>query len=403
MAKAIRLGQILGQDRKGDYKAVQSQLAAITANLRTTGAGIGGAMTAAQSKQMASIQRIAGRGAARATSLVAKGQAEATNRYGSGVGGVIKPLFGDASAAAKATGIGAAGLAKSGKALVKGGALALSITQAGAAEAASSAKYATATALKYRAQQDAQLVYEDKQARATLAFQQKEADRQYALQREQLGLGPEGGLGNHALKVVAGAAPKDVYAANVLLTNPVTLEEDMTLADNTVLPAGTVLGPDTNPLILSNYLSTKMGIQDSNEIRYLTETIKLMQGGADAHSAAVEAASMLFGGEKNFDPKKFNSVMLSGLRSTQTTAVLNNIEGVFGELDGQEAANTISQLKGLSFSPTAIQAVLRKAGWEVSLEEIASVKSATLGTAQSSFSAGVDEITHDRNQNYLPW
>jgi hypothetical protein len=160
-------------DLKGDFNYTQDQLGAIFGNLQTSGRGIASTMTATQSRQLAKMQAVAARGQRQTKRLVSGGAAEARNLFGSGIGQVIDAQFTQARGTAKATAKESAGLVKSGVTTAKGGQLALQAQQAGASEAASGASYALATALKYRAGQDADAEAQQKLAIDTMKLQSK--------------------------------------------------------------------------------------------------------------------------------------------------------------------------------------------------------------------------------------
>lgn len=143
------------QDLMGDLNYTQSQLAAISGNLLTTGKGLARGLTADQARQIAAIQRVSAKGVKRIAGIVQGGQEAVANRYGSAIAGAAQPDFLTALGTAKAAGSITAGAVKQAKGTAAAGQASMDIMQSAASEAASGAQYAMAVALKSRAQTDA--------------------------------------------------------------------------------------------------------------------------------------------------------------------------------------------------------------------------------------------------------
>lgn len=361
--KSIRLASILRQDRMGDFKAVNSQLDSIKANLGTTGAGIGGGLTSSQNRQLSAIAKYTKRSTGRAQAHADNAEEMARTRYGTAMGGVTSSLFRDTDRTVLATKQVAGQAAKGAGTLAKGGQLGLAIEQAGAKEAVASAQYATAAALKYRAKQDAQLVSEHQMAL-----------KEYRLEREKLGLGPDG-TQNQSLKVVGANAPADVYALDNLMTNGMDITAEQATAFGLEGGAQHMTGEEASGLTagqLSQLVADSQSITDPNEAKYLVQVAKLIKSGSDPTEAATEAASIVFGDVKHFNVNQFNKTMTKGL-ATQETAALNSAVGKANITDGGEAALIISALKARGFSTENITAFLRERNWAVTPEEIDSI------------------------------
>lgn len=308
--KSIRLASILRQDRMGDFKAVNSQIDSIKANLGTTGAGIGGGLTSSQNRQLSAIAKYTKRSTGRAQAHADTAEEMARTRYGTAMGGVTSSLFRDTDRAVLATKQVAGQAAKGAGTLAKGGQLGLAIEQAGAKEAVASAQYATAVALKYRAKQDAQLVSEHQMAL-----------KEYRLEREKLGLGPDGSI-NHSLQVAGANAPTDVAAANTIFSSGYNAEKDVLAADGSVLlAAGHYTAEDMKALppgTVAQLLFSDLTIADEGEQAYVLQVVKNLRTGMTAEEAATEAASATFGDQKHFDAAQFSKTVVAGLDKLQS-------------------------------------------------------------------------------------
>lgn len=172
----------LNADTMGDYTAVGSQLDAIYGNLTTAAAGAGAALTSAQSRDLAAIQRIAGKGARKGKAINARAQAQSVNRYGSAMGQVAEDALAPARASAAAGRAAATGAVKGARTLAEGGRLALEVQQEGVEQARAAADYATAVALKSRFQDDASTVAQMQQE---LAMTKLDAKLALAAARQQ--------------------------------------------------------------------------------------------------------------------------------------------------------------------------------------------------------------------------
>lgn len=170
------------------YNVVTDQLAALARNLGTGQAGINALLTSSQARDMAAINRLVRRTGRAARQGVAQTQAQATNRYGSALGGVAETAFLEARAASRATGtIGRAGRAGS-RILAQGGQQALDILGAGADEAMASAQFAKEMARKSRyqvtAEQAAEMQFELQKMRMDHRFAMQAMEREYELRLE---------------------------------------------------------------------------------------------------------------------------------------------------------------------------------------------------------------------------
>lgn len=176
----------LNADTMGDYKASGSQLDAIYANLRTTGAGAGAALTSRQNREMAAMDRIRSRNVAAGDRVVKKTAAQERTRYGTALGGTVDESLGLARATASATKVGTLGQRKAATILSEAGQLAMKTGEQGAAEAQAAADYAHEVALKSRFQTDAatvaQMQFDLKQLRINHQFAMEEMKTQAALQ-----------------------------------------------------------------------------------------------------------------------------------------------------------------------------------------------------------------------------
>ena len=169
------------QDLAGDIAATQNQLAAIFANLRTTGKGTAKTLTAQQSRELTAIQRLISQSKAKSRAELAGTAQKARTRYGSALVPVVQQQLGVSKAVSRASRTVARGQAAGAKLLAAGGQQALGIAQAAAAEARAAADYALAAAIEQRERVDAETV-----AQMRFELERMRLDNKYALQQMRL-------------------------------------------------------------------------------------------------------------------------------------------------------------------------------------------------------------------------
>lgn len=159
--------------REGGYEVSQKSLDALTKNLLTTQAGIGSTYTESTAKTLARMAELQGRIGSRAGRAVARGESQVANLYGTATAGGAKETFRPSEVAASGTAKAAAASLQAGAGIAKAGSYALAIQQAAASEASESAAYQLASALAYRARDDAALILEKKLALQQTRLQYK--------------------------------------------------------------------------------------------------------------------------------------------------------------------------------------------------------------------------------------
>lgn len=169
--------RLLREAREGGYVVSQDALNALAQNLRTTQAGVGETYTDSAAKVLDRMRALQGRIGRRADQVVDRASTSIANQYGSAIAGGAAEALRPSSVAAKGTGKLTVASTRAAAGLAKAGEYALAIQQAAASEATESAAYMLASALAYRARDDASLLLEKK-----LALQQTRL--QYKLQLE---------------------------------------------------------------------------------------------------------------------------------------------------------------------------------------------------------------------------
>lgn len=157
------VGKAARADTMGDFTATAGVLDSIYGNLTTAGAGAGAALTAAQDRQLAAIQRITSKGSARSKAIQKGAQAGIVKRYGSAMGPSGATTLGVARATGSATRVEAKAAQRGAQTLAEGGQEALQVAQTGADQARAAADYALAVSLKSRFKDDATQVAEMRQ------------------------------------------------------------------------------------------------------------------------------------------------------------------------------------------------------------------------------------------------
>lgn len=185
------------QDRREDFSFTQNQLDSIFGNLATTGRGVARQLDKTQARQMAAIERLIGRRTKSLERNVVGGEAEARRLFGSAMGGVIDEQFAQARGVLRGTANNAQSNREAARLESRGGDIAMAAAREGADSARAGADYALASALGYRARDDASLVAERRAQLVDQAFEAEQAEedfrRQKAFARFQAQLDSGGG------------------------------------------------------------------------------------------------------------------------------------------------------------------------------------------------------------------
>jgi len=159
-AGTIALSKSLKQARMGEFRASQDALGTIFGNVATTQRGLARTLTTSNARKLAALQRLDSRTERSTRRAITGAQASASKLFGgvaaAGQGYLFDQGQGHAAAAATAQ----RGITKAGGIVSRGATEALGIQQAGAVEARAGADAMLADALRYRAQNDAQLIAE---------------------------------------------------------------------------------------------------------------------------------------------------------------------------------------------------------------------------------------------------
>lgn len=265
----------LKQQREGGFNAGENALGGIYSSLGTTLRGVSGKTSADNARRVAALDRIQQRSAARAASTVAGAQSGITTRYGAALGQTASQQLAPAAAQAhEVAGIGKAAT-RAGAQTARGINQAMGIERTAATASRASADYAMASALDYRAKNDASLIAQQKtdlaKARldAQLQWQNWKREQDY-LQKQKDKANPA--LGSQ-LSAVAGSAASSFTGLHALYenwdptaTNPAT---------------GNPYGPVTPAAIAAAYIGAN-GITDPNEQTLVTAISRAMYPGTIA-------------------------------------------------------------------------------------------------------------------------
>jgi hypothetical protein len=326
----VSLGQANRQDRMADYKFTNGQIASIFGNLRTAGKGSVAGLTAQQERITGAMSRLQERTAAKEKAIVSGGASAARRLFGTGISGVTSEQFGVARATKKASAVADTAAVDAGGLQAKAGLTALQAERAGAREAQAGAQYATASALRYRAQQDAAL-----QAQQNSAFQTWKKEQQY--------LARQAGA---SASVLASNAGPDAYAVDQAWTNGIG---DMSAADFKAL----------SPTDQVKLIAQKEGITDDNEVKYLLAVIRGgIHNGYDPLAAAQEAGSYF--GIKPEHMDSYVTATQQGYTSSLTSSVQSQLNSLYGEgqLSAGDVRSAVGNLKGLGYSNDQILALI---------------------------------------------
>lgn len=181
--KGIRnLAKANRSDLMGDLGFTQNQMDSIFGNLMTTGAGIARTLTKTQARELAAMRRTVTRGTTQSKASLARTREGIATRYGSATAGAVRDsaALAPARATGRAVGVGGRAGLQAGKILGAGGMTALQIQQGSVVEAAAGAEYALATAVAYRAKQDAAALAEKR-----LAFQITRIENEHDLEMQE--------------------------------------------------------------------------------------------------------------------------------------------------------------------------------------------------------------------------
>ncbi len=345
-------------DISGDYTAVNSQLAAITANLATAGKGIGANFTKSQQQALRAMNRNTASGLRTAKRTMARTQRRMTNEYGSAIGGATgrsalatsRALVGGTKDVRRAT-LQAGGL------LALGGQTALSLQKKGAQEAAAGADYATAVALKSRNQTSAAQVAEMEYGlqQTILAHEQaKELSRMEFRQQRTL-LQEE----QEEAEKEQRASYGQVYAMTGQISGamattervPVYAKEDLDPTTGQPVAGATPESwrkPTTGERI--NMLVEELGITeaDVDQYRLVQEVARNMGNGMDANEATNAAVATLYGDEKGFKLEKAESSVRTGTRGAHMEFISETLRKIAAQEDlpGGTWGKLISIMRG---------------------------------------------------------
>lgn len=307
------LNKALTKARVASYKAGQSQLDAIRSNLRTTGAGIGGALTSSQARTLSSIERVAATGQAKSTGALASATNQIRNRYGTAMGGITAPLLAPAAAHSKATILGAAGAVAGAVKSAQGGQLALGIEKAGARTARQGAEYQLNQALLYRAKQDAALVAQQKSD--WLLYKQK-ADYANKLAAQAASAKDAGDL-----QKVLGEAPQFITALSTyMLNNPGVLPA--AAVAQVMTDTGLGVGPNGN---------------DGNAVAYFNAVANLIHTGSTPAEASQQAFDSSFSGSPGYT-LVHTEALGAGVTTTISQTAAADLKGVVSSSANPQAA-----------------------------------------------------------------
>jgi hypothetical protein len=264
---------VLKQQREGAATAGTAALDQIYASLRTTGNGASSILSADNNRRTAALQRIGSRSAGATARTVDQAQAGNVNRYGSAVGQLSSQQLKPAAAQAReAAGVGRA-TAKAGRSLATAGNQAMDILQAGNVSSRNSADYAMASALMYRAKDDASLIA---QQRSDLAMQKAQFQHDEDMARLNYKLANADQAGGSSMQAVATSAGQSAagmwdyfgwhHADGTPAVGEISLGEDGKPAkDATGKP---VLPGMTGGLAAQTYIA-EHGITDENEAQVI--------------------------------------------------------------------------------------------------------------------------------------
>lgn len=297
----------------GDFNFTRNQQAAVFANLATTGKGAARQLSAQQSQVLGAMARLAGRTGAGA---LQKTYRSTLAEFG-GMGKVARADFGPARATSKATGILNRAELEAGVLTGRAGTTALEAQRAGAREAASGAQYALASALRYRAGQDAQLIAGQE---ADIAKMQLQASLDLDIYKKKLDYQQQADQKtNTNFSLIANTIPAVAADFAHLLGRNKNGDTTLTVTDP---KTGVKSEVPWTRIAARDVLMQQYGIIDPNEARLFDRVTVLMEKmGMDATEAVQQAASELYGGTPGYDTGKMNELFASGVQSRSTAAI----------------------------------------------------------------------------------
>ncbi len=316
-------------DIRGDYTAVNSQLAAITANLQTAGKGIGANLTRSQQQTLRAVTRNTRRGVREGQASLRRTGRQMTRDYGSAIGGATgqsalatsRALLSGTKAIRAAT-VGGQSL------LQRGGQQALALQKAGSREAAAGAEYATAVALKSRNQAAASQVAQMEFELQSMQLQHAQAIELAKLQhQQQLELFEKE---KEEAEKEARPSWNQVYSAGGNIAGYFATESRY------------VQDPETgewtkmSPAQMATQYGQSIGILDANgqptspdalnQMQLIQEVAKNIEGGMSANEATRAAMVTLYGDEKGFKVDKVTTSVRSGTRSAHFQFVRESLQ-----------------------------------------------------------------------------